>query len=123
MDTSLTRRGFLRQSFAFSAIASLGSISTLAAPSKHKSSPEARQLLLVGDWGYEDATAQAKVAVAMQRYVQEQNLRTDALLMLGDNWYGPLPGGVASPRWKTQFEDMYPKNAFDLPGVRGPRQP
>ncbi len=115
MNTSLTRRGFLRQSFAFSAIASLGSLSTLAAPSKYESSPEATQLLLVGDWGYEDATAQAKVATAMQQYVRKQNLKTDALLMLGDNWYGPLPGGVASPRWKTHFEDMYPKGVFDCP--------
>jgi 3',5'-cyclic AMP phosphodiesterase CpdA len=35
--------------------------------------------------------------------------------MLGDNWYGQLPGGATSPRWKTQFEDMYPKNVFNCP--------
>ena len=51
----------------------------------------------------------------MQDYVQARGIKTDALLMLGDNWYGPLPGGVKDERWKTQFEEMYPKSVFDCP--------
>ncbi|WP_035350514.1 metallophosphoesterase [Edaphobacter aggregans] len=113
MNEFLSRRRFLRQSFAFSALTALGSLPSLAKlPSPH---PGASHWLMVGDWGYENFTAQKAVAAAMQRYVHEHSLKTDALLMLGDNWYGPLPGGVASPRWTKQFEEMYPVGVFDCP--------
>ena len=111
----VTRRGFLLQSFAFSALAGLGSLPSFAGKSGQKPDVSATQLLIIGDWGYEDFTAQSRVATAMQEYVREHSLTTDALLMLGDNWYGPLPDGVASARWKTQFEDMYPKSVFNCP--------
>lgn len=115
MNGLLSRRGFLRQSFAFSALASLGSLPSVAAKSGHEPNVAAKQLLILGDWGYEDFTAQSRVAGAMQRYVSGHGIKTDALLMLGDNWYGPLPGGAESARWKTQFEEMYPKSVFDCP--------
>jgi tartrate-resistant acid phosphatase type 5 len=115
MNGMLSRRGFLRQSFAFSALASLGSLPSVAAESGREPNVAAKQLLLLGDWGYEDFAAQSRVADAMQRYVRERGIKTDALLMLGDNWYGPLPGGAESERWKTQFEEMYPKSVFDCP--------
>lgn len=111
----LSRRGFLRQSFAFSALAGFTSLPSLAKRPSHKPDAAATQLLMVGDWGYENFAAQSRVAGAMQQYVREHSLTTDALLMLGDNWYGKLPGGAASERWKTQFEDMYPKSAFNCP--------
>jgi tartrate-resistant acid phosphatase type 5 len=108
----LSRRGFLRQSFAFSALASLGGLPAFAAPA---ATPGAKHMLMVGDWGYEDFKAQSRVASAMQQYVKQSAIKTDALLMLGDNWYGPLPGGVSDKRWQVQFEDMYPKSVFDCP--------
>ena len=110
---SVSRREFLRQSFAFSALASLGSLPSLA--KQHPSTIGTSNLLMIGDWGYENIAAQSTVAAAMQRYAHDHSLKTDALLMLGDNWYGPLSGGVNSPRWSTQFEDMYPKSVFDCP--------
>jgi hypothetical protein len=112
--STFSRRRFLRQSFAFSALATLGSLPGMAAALS--SDPTAADLLMVGDWGYDDDhAAQSKVAAAMRHYTQEGRLRTQALLMLGDNWYGALDGGVRSLRWQTQFEAMYPAEAFDCP--------
>ncbi|MBT9331999.1 metallophosphoesterase [Paracidobacterium acidisoli] len=107
----LSRRRFLRQSFAFSALATLGSLPGTAAPLL--SDPTAAESLMVGDWGYEDDhTAQSGVAVGMQKYTKQRGLKPQALLMLGDNWYGELAGGVHSSRWQTQFEEMYPADVF-----------
>lgn len=113
MDSLISRRRFLRQTVAFSTFAALGSISGVAAP--QASNSLAADLLMIGDWGYEDVTAQSSVAAAMRKYVQVHSLKTEALLLLGDNWYGPLEGGVHSPRWQTQFERMYPADAFTCP--------
>lgn len=72
----------------------------------------ASEFLMIGDWGAEDAKAQAAVAAGMQRYAAQNSLSLEALLLLGDNWYGDLSGGTQSERWKTQFEDMYPSSSF-----------
>lgn len=110
----ISRRRFLRQTFAFSALAALGSVSGLAAP--QASDTSTADLLMIGDWGYDrDHEAQASVAAAMRKYVQDHRLRAQALLMLGDNWYGALDGGAKSTRWQTQFEQMYPADAFNCP--------
>jgi tartrate-resistant acid phosphatase type 5 len=111
LNQEVSRRRFLRQSFAFSALAGLGSLPSFAAP-KHGGAGESR-VLMVGDWGYENYEAQSRVAAAMQGYVKEQGFKTEALFMLGDNWYGPLPGGAKDKRWQVQFEEMYPKSVFD----------
>jgi len=113
LNGTLSRRRFLRQSFAFSALAGLGALPSLADPKHGGSSAGGSRLLMVGDWGYENFEAQTRVAKAMQDYVKARGFTTEALLMLGDNWYGPLPGGVKDARWKTQFEEMYPRSVFD----------
>jgi 3',5'-cyclic AMP phosphodiesterase CpdA len=113
MNSVSTRRRFLQQSFAFSAIAALGSL-----PARAKTLPSdkgASEILMIGDWGYEDTTGQALVAAGMRAYAGKIGLRPDALLLLGDNWYGPLEGGATSPRWQTGFESMYPASAFPGP--------
>jgi tartrate-resistant acid phosphatase type 5 len=116
---TLSRRRFLRQSFAFSALASLNSISGLADPLPSISAapaPGTADLLMIGDWGYDnDHTGQSQVAAGMRRYTRQTSLRPQALLMLGDNWYGELAGGAGSSRWQTQFEQMYPANEFPGP--------
>lgn len=109
----MTRRGFLRQSFAFSALAAMGRQAVHAAAVE--SHPEAHEILLIGDWGYEDATAQAKVAAGMAAYARQHAVRPEAFLLLGDNWYGALPGGAQSSRWQTNFEAMYPADVFNCP--------
>jgi tartrate-resistant acid phosphatase type 5 len=116
---SVSRRRFLRQSFAFSALASLGSSSSWAGalvPAPETSGANGADLLMIGDWGYDDDhTAQAQVALGMRRYAIDKAIRPQALLMLGDNWYGELVGGAQSPRWQAQFEAMYPADAFSGP--------
>lgn len=123
---SVSRRGFIRQSFAFSALAMLGPVLDL--PGVLPSDRKAADLLVIGDWGFdyeghtgewgydaEGRTAQSRVAAGMQQYVRRQAIRPQALLMLGDNWYGELAGGARSPRWRRQFEAMYPVDVFPGP--------
>jgi tartrate-resistant acid phosphatase type 5 len=109
----LSRRRFLRQSFAFSALASLGSFSGVAG--SVPSAPTAAQLLLLGDWGYDNPAAQAQVAAGLRAYAKQHSVHPQALLMLGDNWYGELAGGATSTRWQTGFEEMYPASDFPCP--------
>ena len=72
---------------------------------------------MIGDWGYDDEghTGQAAVAAGMRQYVSHQPLNSQALLFLGDNWYGELARGAHSTRWQTQFEEMYSADVFDCP--------
>jgi tartrate-resistant acid phosphatase type 5 len=110
----ISRRRFLRQTIAFSALATLGVRPGMPFPST--ADDASAELLMIGDWGYDTTdTGQRAVALGMRRYAQEQHVRTQALLMLGDNWYGALNGGAHSTRWQTQFEQMYPVDSFDCP--------
>jgi hypothetical protein len=116
---AVSRRRFLRQSFAFSALAALGSLPGTAAPVP--CDPAAGELLMVGDWGYDkEHSPQSAVATGMRQYTQRSRLEIQALLMLGDNWYGALYGGAHSTRWQTQFEQMYPADVFACPAYSIP---
>ncbi len=120
----LSRRRFLRQSFAWSALAAMPALPMLSA---RGGDPHAAHALIVGDWGYVDKKshdnanakttheAQSQVAQGMRRYVQSSAMHPEALLMLGDSWYGDLDGGVASPRWVEAFEQLYPVETFPGP--------
>lgn len=110
---AISRRRFLQQSFAFSALASLGSLSGLG--DSVPSEPTAAQLLVLGDWGYENPTAQAQVAAGLRAYSKQHLVHPQALFMLGDNWYGELAGGAGCTRWQTAFEEMYPASDFPCP--------
>jgi tartrate-resistant acid phosphatase type 5 len=110
---TLSRRRFLRQSFAFSALASLGRFSGLA--DSVPADPAAAQLLVLGDWGYDKPAAQSQVAAGLRAYAKQHSVQPQALFMLGDNWYGELAGGATSARWQTHFEEMYPASDFPCP--------
>ena len=110
----MTRREALRRTFAFSAAASLGLIGR-PVTAEH-SQPGDLHLLAIGDYG-SGAPAQKAVAAAMRKYVAQQQLCLSALLMLGDNIYGKLPGGTQSPVWTERIESMYPVEAFPVPMV------
>jgi tartrate-resistant acid phosphatase type 5 len=113
LSSPISRRGFLHQSFAFSALAALSS--DLAFAHVPSSGPGAHEVLMIGDWGYEDAAAQTHVAAGMTAYARKNSIHPDAFFLLGDNWYGPLDGGVNSSRWHTNFEAMYPQDVYNCP--------
>lgn len=71
-------------------------------------------LLAIGDYG-SGGKEQASVSRAMQKYVTDRGLKPDGLLLLGDNFYSKMEGGVASKRWDTGFESIYPAAAFPGP--------
>jgi tartrate-resistant acid phosphatase type 5 len=113
-----TRRRFLQQTAKFSALALLDAHVALptTASSGTDPDPKASHLLLIGDWGtVSEPEQQIAVADGMKHWVAANAIRPDALLMLGDNFYGELPGGVDSERWVRQFEQMYPSSSFPGP--------
>lgn len=122
-DEPLTRRRFLQRSFAFSAATLLAGCGR---GGQFILSPDAvsggtTHILMVGDWGDDVSdVAQHSVAAAMQAYVDKYNIATDALFMLGDNFYGDMTGGLRSLRWQSQFEQMYPLSTFDCPAFAIP---
>jgi tartrate-resistant acid phosphatase type 5 len=117
--TPINRRDFLRQTFAFSAMAALAPGSILAQQGTKDSpapDPGAQHMFMLGDWGTNKYIGQQiAVAAGMRKMVDDRHIHPGALFMLGDNWYGTLLGGVNSPRWQTQFEQMYPVSHFPGP--------
>lgn len=114
----MNRRRALKQTFRFSA-ALLAGQSLIRAEDSPPAAPPAvgaRHYLMFGDWGWkDDLRPQTAVANGMTRYLADLKLRPEAQLLLGDNFYGSFKGGTDCPRWKTQFEDMYPKEIFPGP--------
>ena len=108
-----SRRRFLLQTAKFSALALLGSplaLAELPVPATLPD-PKSNHILMLGDWGtVTEPGQQIAVANAMKRWASDNNIRPDALLMLGDNFYGEMPDGVNSRRWIQQFEQMYPSS-------------
>ncbi len=71
-------------------------------------------LILLGDFGSGNEVQMA-VARTLTKYATGLAKKPDGMLLLGDNFYGPMTsGGVKSARWKTGFEDIYPASV--LPG-------
>lgn len=111
-----SRRDFLRQSFAFSLVAGLGPAANALAEPVLRPDPSRAHLLCVGDWGTDRRPEQqAAVAQAMRMWASRYNVHPQALLMLGDNWYGELKDGPDAKRWQSGFEQMYPASHFPGP--------
>jgi len=77
---------------------------------------EGLNLLMIGDLGTGGAD-QVKVAGVMQKFVTASGIKPEGLLLLGDNFYGPVKEGfaVSSPRWQKDIENMYPQSVFPGP--------
>ena len=71
-------------------------------------------LLALGDFGTGDDRQKA-VARGMARYAAGMGKKPDGILFLGDNFYGPMPGGLKSGRWQSGFSQMYPGKDFPGP--------
>lgn len=105
----MNRRRLLQTLFCSSMAMKLN----LASAAEASPTPGNLDLLALGDFGSGDKNQRA-VAEAMTLYARALGKPTDGILMLGDNFYGKMPGGVTSPRWQTGFSDLYPKK--DFPG-------
>jgi len=109
-----TRRRLLRTLFCSSALAGWNLSRSPLWAAGPDDTPDDLHWLAIGDFGSE-SPAQLAVARGLASYVRQRSLRPEGLLLLGDNFYGPMPGGVRSPRWKSGFEDMYPADIFPGP--------
>ncbi len=113
----MNRRQALKQTFRFSAALMAGrSILNSASALEEPPAGSALHYMMIGDWGWlGDLKPQTAVAAGMTSYIRDRKFQPEALFLLGDNFYGPFKGGTDCPRWKTQFEDMYPKEVFPGP--------
>ena len=111
MTLPMTRRRALKTLFCSSVLMDLN----LGASAFGQAAPASGSLdlLALGDFGSGDERQKA-VARGMARYAASLGKKPDGVMFLGDNFYGPMPGGLKSPRWQTGFSDVYP--GADFPG-------
>ncbi len=108
----VSRREAIKRTFFFSAALALGSRAQFA--HARDVAQGGHQFLMLGDFGT-GGKDQIAVAKAMQEYAAAGKFTPEGLFLLGDNFYGAFPEGLDSPRWKSQFEDMYPADKFPGP--------
>ncbi len=72
-------------------------------------------LLVFGDWGSGGVPEQKEVAKQAASYAKTNGIKFDAALLLGDNFYKKMDGGIKDPRWQTEFEQMYDKDILAMP--------
>ena len=71
-------------------------------------------LLAMGDWGT-NGPEQRLIAHTMAAYVQQTGASFDGMLLVGDNFYMKLPGGVNDAMWQSAFEQMYDPQKLNFP--------
>lgn len=76
-------------------------------------------IIAMGDWGAPPSNdshfkRHARVAKALGKYVAEVGKQIDAVLLLGDNFYGRL-SGVDDERWQKNFVEQFPPERFPMP--------
>ncbi|WP_411826281.1 metallophosphoesterase [Luteolibacter sp. AS25] len=109
---NISRRRLLKTLFCSSVAMNLN----LKADAKTGSVSVAGRLdfLAVGDYGKGDER-QFSVARGMKVYTLSLATKPDGLFLLGDNFYGPMPGGVKSVRWIKGFSEPYPAKVYPGP--------
>ena len=107
----MTRRRLLKTLFCSSVAMELN---LSAAPAPPPAARGALDFIALGDFGSGDASQKA-LAASLVDYAKSLARKPDGLLLLGDNFYHAMPGGVKSPRWKSGFSDLYPSSVFPGP--------
>lgn len=111
-SSTWSRRRLLKTVFCSSA--ALGMNLRTDGASAAEAASDDQHWFALGDYG-SMAPAQSAVAEGMKAYVGKLGVKPQGLMLLGDNFYSKMQGGLKSERWKTGFEDMYPKSVFDCP--------
>ncbi len=112
-SSNWSRRRLLRTAFCSSAALALN-VGRGVVKAAEAGASDDLHWLAIGDFGSMEPS-QTAVANGMKKYVADLKLKTEGLLLLGDNFYKPMPGGLQAPRWKSGFEEMYPASAFPGP--------
>jgi hypothetical protein len=112
-DSNFSRRRAIKTLFYSSAVMALNLRGGAALGEVKKGG---LNFLAIGDFGT-GSTDQKSVAQAMQTFVVKSHIKPEALLLIGDNFYGPVKGGFSaeSKRWKSDIEEMYPVSVFPGP--------
>lgn len=110
---NLSRRRALKTLFCSSAVMALN-LQTRRVQAE--TAKDGLHFLAIGDFGT-GAADQKAVSKAMQDFVAKNSLKSEAMLLLGDNFYGKTKDGltVDSPRWQSDIEEMYPTAVFPEP--------
>ena len=126
---NLSRRRALKTLFCSSAVMALNLQTRRAQAEIAK---DGLHFLAIGDFGT-GGKDQATVAKAMKDFVAKNELKPEALFLIGDNFYGPAvpkpkaakgkkvpelsaaPFTIENKRWKREIEDMYPADVFPGP--------
>ncbi|MES2925061.1 MAG: metallophosphoesterase [Verrucomicrobiota bacterium] len=111
-DLPISRRRLIKTLFCSSVAMNLNLVHRSAAA--NAPSTRALDFLAVGDFG-SGSKNQFAVAQAMAKYAKGLGKPTAGLLLLGDNFYGPMPDGLKSSRWQTGFSEPYPGKVFPGP--------
>lgn len=110
---NISRRRLLKTLFCSSAAMGMNLRAEESSPVA-SGSARALDLLALGDFGTSDES-QRQLAQTLTSYASAMKDKAQGMLLLGDNFYRPMPGGFLSPRWKTDFSDMYPASVFPFP--------
>ncbi len=111
-DSTISRRRLLKTLFCSSVAMKLNLAPAAMAETIAPSG--SLDFLAVGDFGTGDEKQQA-VGRAMVRYAEGMGKPPEGLLLLGDNFYGPMKGGLQSGRWASGFSSIYPGKSFPNP--------
>ncbi len=69
--------------------------------------------LVISDWGGRGGTTQVAVANQMGRTAEAQ--KSSFVVTCGDNYHGSGIASADSPRWRTEFEDIYTAPSLMIP--------
>lgn len=96
-----------------SALAAAAAVTVLPNASFAAPSPASFNFLVVGDWGRNGDAHQREVAVEMGRTAE--NLVSQCILSVGDNFYEDGVQSTTDPLWRSSFEGIYSASSLQVP--------